>query len=119
MRTRDVLNGNPHVRVFAAACLAACLASADMNITGTVSLGSDTDRSVATVNAGTYRFIISGYPAANTSYSAESPGTSLETAMRTDSSSASSLEARYRTWDESNTSALRSDKYHAFSIIIR
>ena len=50
------------------------------------------------LHADTYRFIISGYPAANESYAAESAATSLETATRSEGSAASALEARYRTW---------------------
>jgi hypothetical protein len=73
----------------------------------------------AVADADTYQFIVSGYPAANVNYSAASSGTSLETATRTDRSAASPLEARYRTWDESDGVALRSDKYHGLLIIIK
>ncbi|MBQ6247607.1 MAG: hypothetical protein IJK04_12125 [Kiritimatiellae bacterium] len=67
-----------------------------------------------------YQFIVSGYPAANESYQAASPSTSLETATRSGKSVSSALEARCRTWDESNATSLRSDKYEgAFVIIIR
>ena len=66
----------------------------------------------------TVRFIISGYPAANESYAAESAATSLETATRSEGSAASALEARYRTWDESDGIALRSDKYVGMMIIV-
>lgn len=67
-----------------------------------------------------YQFIVSGYPAANESYQAASPSTSLETAARSGKSVSSALEARCRTWDESNATSLRSDKYEgAFVIIIR
>ena len=71
------------------------------------------------LSADEYKFIVSGYPAANESYSATSSGMSLETAARTARSDVSPLEARYRTWDESNTSALRSDKRHGFLILFR
>ena len=71
------------------------------------------------LHADTYQFIVSGYPAVNVSYSAASSGTSLETATRTDRSAASPLEARYRTWDESDGVALRSDKYRGMMLIIR
>ena len=57
------------------------------------------------LHADTYQFIVSGYPAANVSYAAASSGTPIE--------------ARYRTWDESDGIALRSDKYRATIIIIR
>ena len=69
--------------------------------------------------AETYQFIVSGYPAANESYSTRSSGTSLETATRSDKSAASPIEARFRTWDESDGIALRSDKYRATMIIFR
>ena len=62
------------------------------------------------LHADTYQFIVSGYPAANVSYSAASSGTPLETATRSGGSAATPLEARYRTWDESDGIALRSDK---------
>lgn len=71
------------------------------------------------LHADTYQFIVSGYPAVNVSYSAASSGTSLETATRTDRSAASPLEARYRTWDESDGVALRSDKYRGLLIIVK
>ena len=71
------------------------------------------------LHADTYQFIVSGYPVANVSYSAASSGTSLETATRTDRSAASPLEARYRTWDESDGVALRSDKYRGLLIIVK
>lgn len=67
-----------------------------------------------------YQFIVSGYPAANESYQAASPSTSLETATRSGQGTVSALEARFRTWDESDATGLRSDKYEgAFIIIIR
>ena len=71
------------------------------------------------LHADTYQFIISGYPAVNESYAAASSGTALATATRSGGSAASSLEARYRTWDESDGIALRSDKYRATMIIFR
>lgn len=70
----------------------------------------------------TYTCIISGDPvAASTadSCAVASAGTSLETGARTGWSVAPTLEARYRTWDESNASALRSDKRRGFPIIFR
>ena len=60
--------------------------------------------------ADTYQFFVSGYPAANESYVTASAGTSLETATRTKPTAAQPLEARDRTWDETNGIALRSDK---------
>ena len=70
-------------------------------------------------NADGYQFIVSGYPAVNVSYSAASSGTSLVTATRKQPTAAQSLEARYRTWDESDGIALRSDKYHGLLIIVK
>ncbi len=71
------------------------------------------------LHADTYQFIVSGYPAANESYAATSAATSLETATRSGGSAASPLEARYRTWDESDGVALRSDKYRGLLIIVK
>ena len=65
------------------------------------------------VLADTYQFIISGDPvAAETvrSHAAVSSSTSLVTGVRTAPTVSASLEARYRTWDESNGTAIRSDK---------
>ena len=68
----------------------------------------------------TYQYIISGSPADNESYSAVSSAISIEVATtRHDESAASPMEARYRTWDESDGIALRSDKYCATMIIFR
>ena len=77
------------------------------------------EAALSSLHADTYQFIVSGYPAANESYSASSAATSLETATRTDRSAASQLEARYRTWDESDGIALRSDKYRGLLIIVK
>ena len=63
------------------------------------------EAALSPLHADTYQFIVSGYPAANKSYAAASSGTPIE--------------ARYRTWDESDGIALRSDKYRATIIIIR
>ncbi len=74
------------------------------------------------LHADTYQFIISGDPAAAAtadSHSAASAATSLETATRSGGSAASALEARYRTWDESDGIALRSDKYRGLLIIVK
>ena len=59
----------------------------------------------------TYQFIISGYPAANASYASSSSGTALVTSTGTAPTAAAPLEARYRTWDESDGIALRSDRF--------
>ena len=77
------------------------------------------EAALSPLHAGTYQFIVSGYPAVNESYAAASLGTALATATRSGGSAASSLEARYRTWDESDGIALRSDKYRATMIIFR
>lgn len=69
--------------------------------------------------ADTYQFIVSGYPAANESYSAASSGTALATSTRSVPTAAQVLEARYRTWDESDGIPLRSDKPRGFSIFVR
>ena len=63
------------------------------------------EAALSPLHADTYQFIVSGYPAANESYAAASSGTPIE--------------ARYRTWDESDGIALRSDKYRATIIIVR
>ena len=68
----------------------------------------------------TYQYIISGSPADNESYSAVSSAISIEVATtRHDESAASPMEARYRTWDESDGIPLRSDKFKAMMIIFR
>lgn len=69
-----------------------------------------------------YQFIISGDPvavaAANSSASASS-GTALVTSARTSQAAATSLEARYRTIDETAGIALRSDEARGMMIIIQ
>ena len=73
------------------------------------------------VLADTYQFIISGDPvAAETvrSHAAVSSSTSLVTGARTAPTVSASLEARYRTWNESNGTAIRSDK-SGFIIMVR
>ena len=69
-----------------------------------------------------YQFIISGDPvavaAANSSASASS-GTALVTSARTSPTAATSLEARYRTFDETADIALRSDEARGMMIIIQ
>ena len=72
--------------------------------------------------ADTYQFIISGDPVAAATEdicTVASTATSLVTATRSGGSAASPIEARYRTWDESDGIALRSDKYCATMIIFR
>ena len=71
------------------------------------------------LHADTYQFIISGYPAANERYSGSSPATSLATATQRGVSSAFPLEARYRTWDESDGIPLRTDKFRGLHLIFR
>ena len=74
------------------------------------------------VLADTYQFIISGDPVAAAtanSRSVASPGTSLMSGTLTAPAAAASLEARYRTWDESTGTAIRSDKATAFILILR
>ena len=71
--------------------------------------------------ADTYQFIISGDPVAAAtegSRAVPSSGISLETGMRTAPTAADSLEARYRTWYESDGTALRSDKARGTVIYI-
>lgn len=66
-----------------------------------------------------YQFIVSGYPAANVSYSAESSGTALVTSTRRGGSAAAALEARYRTRCESEGIGMRTDERKGLYIIIR
>lgn len=69
-----------------------------------------------------YQYIVSGDPVAAAAVDSSvsvSPGASLETGVLTAKTPAGSLEARYRTWDESDGEALRSDKALAFIIVIR
>ena len=74
------------------------------------------------LSADDYQFIISGDPvAAATVNSSESatPGTALVTSSRTTPMVAVSLEARYRTIEETGGIALRTDKYKGFTIILK
>ena len=69
-----------------------------------------------------YQFIISGDPvAAETADSRESAsiGTALVTRTGTSPTAVASLEARYRTIDESAGIALRSDEARGMAIIVR
>ena len=69
-----------------------------------------------------YQFIISGDPvavaAANSSASASS-GTALVTSSRTSPTADASLEARYRTIDETDGIALRTDEFKGMMIIVQ
>ena len=71
------------------------------------------------VRADGYQFIVSGYPAANPSQSAVSSGTSLAVGALAATSASADLEARARTCDDSDGTALRSDKYTAMIIIFK
>lgn len=74
------------------------------------------------LSADDYQFIISGDPvAAATVNSSESatPGTALVTSSRTTPTVAVSLEARYRTIEETGGIALRTDKYTGFTVILK
>ena len=80
------------------------------------------EAALSPLHADTYQFIISGDPVAAAtidSSAAASSGTALVTATRAVPTAAQPLEARYRTWDESDGIALRSDKYRATMIIFR
>lgn len=72
------------------------------------------------VVADEYQFIVSGYPAANASDSATSSGIALETGTLTAAvANDAPLELRYRTSDESDGIALRTDAALAFTLVIR
>ena len=71
------------------------------------------------VRADGYQFIVSGYPAANPSHSDVSSGTSLAVGVLASTSASAALEARARTTDDSDGTALRSDKYTAMIIIFK
>ena len=71
------------------------------------------------VRADGYQFIVSGYPAANPSQSAVSAGTPLGVGVLASTSASADLEARARTCDDSDGTALRSDKYTAMIIIFK
>ena len=77
------------------------------------------EAALSPLHADIYQYIVSGYPAANENYAAASSGTALVTATRSGGSAASPIEARYRTWDESDGIALRSDKNRATLITFR
>ena len=72
--------------------------------------------------ADAYQFIISGDPVAAATEGCRvvaSSGTSLETGTLTAPTAADSLEARYRTWFESDGTALRSDKPRGLKICFK
>ena len=71
------------------------------------------------LHADTYQYIISGTPVADESYAASSSPLPLASATRRDGSAAFPMEARYRTWDESDGIPLRSDKFKAMMIIFK
>ena len=83
-------------------------------LTGAIALAAATP-----TRADGYQFIVSGYPAANPSQSAVSSGTSLAVGALAATSASADLEARARTCDDSDGTALRSDKYTAMIIIIK
>lgn len=66
-----------------------------------------------------YQFIVSGYPAANVSYPSASTGTDIVTATCSSPTTAVPLEARYRTWGESEGIDLRSDASTGFILVVR
>ena len=72
--------------------------------------------------ADTYQFIISGDPIAAAtvdSCAVASSATALVTGTYSASTAAAPLEARYRTWDESDGIALRSDKRRGFMLFVK
>lgn len=67
-----------------------------------------------------YRFLVSGYPAANASRSAASAGIALETgSLHAAAANVDPQEWRYRTSAASEGSALRSDAPQGFMLIVR
>jgi len=72
------------------------------------------------VTADAYQFIMSGDPNTDAPASrAESGGVSLATGTLETRSDATALEARYRTFDESDGTNLRSGKWRGLCIIVR
>ena len=72
--------------------------------------------------ADAYQFIISGDPVVAATEGrcvVASSGTSLVTGTLSATAATAPLEARFRTWDESDGIALRSDAALAFTLIIR
>ena len=70
-------------------------------------------------NGDDYQYIVSGYPVANPSQSLASESIPLATGRYARRSVEAPLEARYRTWDESDGIALRSNKARGMTICIR
>ena len=66
-----------------------------------------------------YQYIVSGYPVANPSRSLASGGMPLATGRYTCRSEASPLEARYRTFLESNAGKLLSTPFLGLHLIVR
>ena len=76
---------------------------------------------IKVVDGVTYRFLVSGNPetaAVEKSSSLLSSSTSLSTATHSRPAAASSLEARFRTWFESEGTGLTSTKFNAMVIIV-
>ena len=84
-----------------------------------VLMGATALAAATPVRADGYQFIVSGYPAANPSHSDVSSGTSLAVGVLGGVSASAALEARARTCDDSDGTALRSDKYTAMIITIK
>ena len=102
--------GNPHIAPLQ------CYGGRAAFIAAVLAFGG---AALPTLHADTYQFIISGYPAANERYAGSSPATSLATSTQSGAGAASPLEARYRTWDESDGVSLRSDKFRGLHIVFR
>ena len=68
---------------------------------------------------GDYQYIVSGYPVANPNQSLASEGIPLATGRYACRSVASPLEARFRTFLESNGSKLLSTKFIGIRCVIR
>lgn len=71
------------------------------------------------LSADEYKFIVSGYPAENESYSAASSGTSLETGTLSSPAASQGLEARLRTWLASEGTGLLSTLLKGLMLIVR
>ena len=88
-------------------------------MTAAILAGAFMGASFSAMADGDYQYIISGYPVANPCRSLASEGTSLATGRYTRRSVASPLEARYRTFLESNGSKLLSTKFIGCRFILR
>ena len=60
-----------------------------------------------------------GYAPVDVSYSAVSAGTGLETGMRMTPSAVQALEARYRTWSESDGTALDARPWNGLILLVK